>query len=190
MKDLEVVDEFAVKVINIVRNIRTLGETVEESYVVKKLLWAMSSKFLQIASTLEQFGDLDEMPVDEVIGMLKDHEERMRGQGETDDRKLLLTHQEWIERSKKKTEEDSKSNHKGNHGGGSRGRGRGQGRVGGHSDRGRGNSPHQKNGNNGGSSSQDKSSVQSYNCQDYGHYAAECKNPRKERNQVNNLIQE
>nr|KAJ0208302.1 hypothetical protein LSAT_V11C500255750 [Lactuca sativa] len=194
MKDTEVVDEFAVKVSNIVSNIHTLGETVEESYVVKKLLRAMPSKFLQIASTLEQFGDLDEMTVEEVIGRLKAHEERMWGQCDIDDKKLLLNHQEWTERSKKKTDEDSKFNHKRNRGGGSRGWGRGQnrgGNQGGRGGRGRGNSFHQKNnGNNGGSSSQDKSSMQCYNFQDYGHYAAECKNPRKERNQVNNLIHE
>ncbi|KAL8131242.1 hypothetical protein AgCh_007242 [Apium graveolens] len=41
------------------------GEKVEEVNVVKKLLRAMPSKFLQIASTIEQFGDLDHMSVEE-----------------------------------------------------------------------------------------------------------------------------
>ncbi|GKA28552.1 putative reverse transcriptase domain-containing protein [Tanacetum coccineum] len=109
MKESEGVDEFAVKVSNIVSTMRTLGDTVEESYVVKKLLRAVPSKFLQIASTLEQFGDLDTMTVEEVIGRLKAHEERMKGHGDSDDRKLLLTHQEWSERNKKRGEGDSKS---------------------------------------------------------------------------------
>ncbi|KAL4577043.1 hypothetical protein LXL04_013144 [Taraxacum kok-saghyz] len=63
MKESEGVDEFAMKVCNIVSTMRALGDMVEESYVVKKLLRAVPSKFLQIASTLEQFGDLDKMTV-------------------------------------------------------------------------------------------------------------------------------
>ncbi|XP_074328471.1 uncharacterized protein LOC141666381 [Apium graveolens] len=51
-----------------------------ESYVVKKLLRAVPSKFLQIASTIEQFGKLEEMSIEEVIGSLKVHGERLRGQ--------------------------------------------------------------------------------------------------------------
>ncbi|KAI3752719.1 hypothetical protein L2E82_24755 [Cichorium intybus] len=191
MKETEGIDDFAAKVINNVSTIRTLGETVDESYVVKKLLRAVPSKFLQIASTLEQFGDLDKMTVEEVIGRLKAHEERMKGHGDNDDKKLLLTHQEWSERNKKKIEGDSKS--KSNRGGfgGSQGRGRGRGRSnGGRGTRGRGGSHYQKNGGRGTSSNQDKSRVQCYNCQEFGHYAAECTNPRRERNQENNLIQD
>ncbi|KAI3523596.1 hypothetical protein L1887_01838 [Cichorium endivia] len=191
MKETEGVDEFAAKVTNIVSTMRTLGDTVDEAYVVKKLLRAVPSKFLQIASTLEQFGDLDKMTVEEVIGRLKAHEERMKGYGDGDDRKLLLTHQEWTERNKKKGNGDSKS--KSNRGGygGSRGRGRGRGRNGGgRGGRGRGGSHYQKDGGGGTSNSQDKSKVQCYNCQEYGHYAAECTNPRRERNQENNLIRD
>nr|GEW02751.1 hypothetical protein [Tanacetum cinerariifolium] len=191
MKESESVDEFAVKVSNIVSTMRTLGDTVDESYVVKKLLRAVPTKFLQIASTLEQFGDLDKMTVEEVIGRLKAHEERMKGHGESDDRKLLLTHQEWSKRNKKKGGVDAKS--KSNHGGfgGSRGRGRGRTRNGeGHGGHRRSGFHHQRDGSYGGSNSQDKSRVQCYNCQDYGHYATECKNPSRERNQENNLIQD
>nr|GEU70482.1 hypothetical protein [Tanacetum cinerariifolium] len=79
MKETEGVDEFAVKVSNIVSTMRALGDTVKECYVVKKLLRAVPSKFLQIASTLEQFGDLDMMRAEEVIRRLKAHEERMKG---------------------------------------------------------------------------------------------------------------
>ncbi|GJX64161.1 putative RNA-directed DNA polymerase [Tanacetum coccineum] len=68
MKDTEIIDDFAMKVNNIVSNIRALREKVEEAYVVKKLLRAVPSKFLQIASTIEQFADLDNMTVEEVIG--------------------------------------------------------------------------------------------------------------------------
>ena len=47
-----------------------------------------------------------------------------------------------------------------------------------------------KNGTSGANNSHDKSNVQCYNCQDFGHYAAECKNPRRKRNQESNLVQD
>lgn len=63
----------------LVMNIRTLGETIEESYVVKKILRAAPSKILQITSAIKQFGNLDEMPIKETVGSLKAHEERLCG---------------------------------------------------------------------------------------------------------------
>lgn len=64
---------------------------------MKKLLRVVPSKFLHIASTLEHFGDLNVMEVEEVVGMLKAHEERMKGHFENEERKLILTHQEWTD---------------------------------------------------------------------------------------------
>ena len=112
----------------------------------------------------------------------------MKGHGESDEKKLLLTHKEWSKRNKKETEGETKQ--KSNRGsvGNSRARGRGRGRTGGRGGRGRGGSYHQKEGNHQASGSQDKSGIQCYNCQEFGYYAAECKNPRRERNQENNLI--
>ncbi|GJV34844.1 hypothetical protein Tco_1407321 [Tanacetum coccineum] len=88
MKDREIIDDFAMKVNNIVSNIRALGEKVEEAYVVKKLFRVVPSKFLQIASTIEQFSNLDNITVEEVIGRLKAHEERVHGQSESGEGKL------------------------------------------------------------------------------------------------------
>lgn len=51
----------------------------------------MPTKFLQIASTIEQFGNLDTMMLEEMVGSLKAHEERLRGQTDTGENQLLLT---------------------------------------------------------------------------------------------------
>lgn len=59
MKDTETVDEFSMKLSGLVTNIRTLGEKIDEGYVVKKILRAAPTKFLQITSAIEQFGKLD-----------------------------------------------------------------------------------------------------------------------------------
>ncbi|KAL8104725.1 hypothetical protein AgCh_028796 [Apium graveolens] len=58
-----------------------LGETVEEGYVLKKLLRAVPARFLQITSAIEQFGKIEEMSLEEAVGSLKAHEERAQGYG-------------------------------------------------------------------------------------------------------------
>ncbi|XP_074363600.1 uncharacterized protein LOC141704196 [Apium graveolens] len=78
MKDVEALDDFCMRLNALVTKIRELGEDMAESYVVKKLLRAMPPKFLQITSTIEQFGDLKVMTIKEIIGSLKAHEERLK----------------------------------------------------------------------------------------------------------------
>nr|GEU99437.1 hypothetical protein [Tanacetum cinerariifolium] len=156
MKETESVDEFATKLSNVVSNIRALGDKIEETYIVKKLLRAVPSKFLQIALTIEQFGDLHHMSVEE-----------------------------------KQSEDDSKSGNKNYSGSSSNSRGRGRGNWSGNrGGRGRGCGNQQRDGYRGSNKNHDKSKMQCYNCQQYGHYAAECRNPRRERNQEANLTQE
>lgn len=88
------------KLTRLVTNIRALGEEVVESYVVKKLLRVVPSKFLQIASTIEGFSDLDTMTLEEMSGSLKAHEEPLKGQTDTGGSQLLLIREEWLEREK------------------------------------------------------------------------------------------
>lgn len=92
----------------------------------------MPSKFLQIVSTLEQFGNLDTLTVEEAVGSLKAHEERLKGTGskesnegqlllteeewmksEHSEGKLLLTREEWLKRSNRRNSDGSSSNYKG-----------------------------------------------------------------------------
>ncbi|XP_074363428.1 uncharacterized protein LOC141703953 [Apium graveolens] len=82
MKENDQLDEFYIKLNGLVINIRALEEKMEEAYVVKKLLRAVPSKFLQIASAIEQFGDLEEIFVEKVISSLKVHEEHLGGRTE------------------------------------------------------------------------------------------------------------
>lgn len=100
MKETDAMDDFCMRLNVLVANIRALGETIEEAYVVKKLLCAVPSRFLQIASTIEQFGDLDAMTVEETVGSLKAHEERIRGQSESQDGQLFLTEEDWLRRDR------------------------------------------------------------------------------------------
>lgn len=101
MKETDNLDEFCMKLNGVVTNIRVLDETMEESYVVKKLIRAVPTKFQQIASTIEQFGNIQEMTMEEAVGRLRAHEERMKGHGENSGGQLLLTQEEWSKRSSK-----------------------------------------------------------------------------------------
>lgn len=98
MKETETIDDFCTKLSGLVTNIRTLGESIKEDYVVKKILRAITPKFLQITSAIEQFGKLDDMTFEEVVGSLKAHEERVRDKSENNSGQLLLTEEEWIKR--------------------------------------------------------------------------------------------
>lgn len=160
MKDSDPLEDFYMKMNGLVSNIRALGEEMSESYVVKKLLRAVPSNFLQIASTIEQFGDLETMSIEEAIGSLKAHEERLKGQTEVKGDQLLLTKEEWLKKEGNEAkllltrEEWQKRFNKGGTDGSSNPRGR-WGR--------------------------DKIRIKCYNCHAYGHYMAECRKPKRER---------
>ena len=102
MKEGESIDDFSTRMMTTIAKIRGLGEKMEDSYIVKKLLRALSSKFIYIASTIEQFGDLKMMSVEELIDRLKAHEERVGGfSNDEHDEQLLLTKAEWRAREAK-----------------------------------------------------------------------------------------
>lgn len=95
LKDSESLNDFTMNLNGLVTNIRMLGEDIKESYVVKKLLRAVPKKFLQITSTMEQFGDLENMTMEEAIGSLKAYEKRLKGDSEPSGGQLMLIEEEW-----------------------------------------------------------------------------------------------
>ncbi|XP_074337094.1 uncharacterized protein LOC141674273 [Apium graveolens] len=99
MKDSEQIEDFCMRLNGLVTNIRALGETIGEGQVVKKLIRAILNKFLQIASAIEQFGNLESMSVEEVVGSLRAHEERLQGSTDNgEEQQLMLTKEEWQKR--------------------------------------------------------------------------------------------
>lgn len=103
MNQGESIDDFAVKLTTIVNKIRALDNKVEEATLSRNFFEAIPPKFLQIASTIEQFGDLKMMTVEEEIGSLKAHEECIDsyGKGGGGKEHLLLTRAKWLAREKK-----------------------------------------------------------------------------------------
>ncbi|XP_074322745.1 uncharacterized protein LOC141659716 [Apium graveolens] len=156
MKDSEQLDDFCLKLNGLVANIRALGESIGEEYVVKKILRAVPTKFLQIASALEQFGNLETMSIAEVIGSLKAHEERLSGQVESKEgQQLLMTGEEWSKHESTngkflltREEWPQRSSRGGNQ--------RSRDRI-------------------------DRSKVKCFNCRIYGYFSGECRKPKRDR---------
>lgn len=125
------------------------------AYVVKKILRVVPPKFLTIACTIEQFTDLEKMTVEETVGSLKAHKERLRGQVKSSGSQLLLTEEEWLEREKEEgkllltRDEWIRRSNKGG--------------------------SEQKNREKESNRGQYKSRVGCFNCNLLGHYAAECR---------------
>ncbi|XP_074341894.1 uncharacterized protein LOC141679290 [Apium graveolens] len=72
------------------------------------MLRAVPSRFLQITSIIEQYGNLDMMTVEEAVGSLNAHEERVKGKVETSEGKLMLTEEEWKKRKLVKFDKSKK----------------------------------------------------------------------------------
>ncbi|GKE71584.1 hypothetical protein Tco_1529656 [Tanacetum coccineum] len=78
----ETIDTFTGKLTTLVNKAASLGHTIEDSIVIRKLLNVVPDKYLQIVASIEQYSDLDEMSVDEAIGRLKTFEERLKSKKE------------------------------------------------------------------------------------------------------------
>ncbi|KAF0893523.1 hypothetical protein E2562_026118 [Oryza meyeriana var. granulata] len=90
MGEEESVDDFSSKITLLVGEMQALGEKVEEKYAIKKLLRAVSDKFVNIVMTIEFFGSMNTMTKEEVIGSLKAYEEKLKLRRAHTNEQLLL----------------------------------------------------------------------------------------------------
>ncbi|CAA7394595.1 unnamed protein product [Spirodela intermedia] len=116
--------------------------------------------------SIEQFQDLDAILVEEVHGTLMIHEDKLQDRLVKREEKVSLAHA--LGKNKKKDSSDSSQ---------ARGRGRGCGK-------GRARGMMKIEDFDDDKRPRDKSFVTSYNCQKKGHYANECRFPKKERPKV------
>lgn len=79
---IEQLEDICMKLTTLVTNIRPLGKEIKELYLVKKLLHPISPNFLQIASFIEQSGNLETIIIEKAIGSSKAQEERTKEQSE------------------------------------------------------------------------------------------------------------
>ena len=74
MAKTDSVVDFAMKFTQIISDRRYLGEAMEEKEVVRRFLRATPAKFDALTLSLEHYGDLDKVSLDEVIDSLTIHE--------------------------------------------------------------------------------------------------------------------
>ncbi|GJR46802.1 zinc finger, CCHC-type containing protein [Tanacetum coccineum] len=75
MKEDETIDTFTAKLTTLVNKAASLGHTMEDETLVRKLLNAVPDRYLQIVASIEQYSDLSKMTLEEAIGRLKTYEE-------------------------------------------------------------------------------------------------------------------
>ncbi|CAH9118466.1 unnamed protein product [Cuscuta europaea] len=102
MRGGETIDELAMCMNGLANKVRTLGETLEEVKVMKKLLRIVPSKYTQVAIAIQQLLDLKSMSMEELMGRLKTAEDRSDADVDNNDHgggdRLLLTEEEWLSR--------------------------------------------------------------------------------------------
>ncbi|XP_061999414.1 uncharacterized protein LOC133716772 [Rosa rugosa] len=74
----ETVDDFHGRILKITGQCRSLGALFDEDKVVKKILKALPEKFHSKVTSIEDSFDIDEYPLDELIGNLKTYELRLK----------------------------------------------------------------------------------------------------------------
>lgn len=88
-KDEAMVD-FATKFTKIISKLCNLREQMEEKEVVRRFLRATPSQFDALTLSLEQYGDLDKISLDEVIGSLSVHELQLTERESREEEQALL----------------------------------------------------------------------------------------------------
>ncbi|GKD99909.1 zinc finger, CCHC-type containing protein [Tanacetum coccineum] len=145
MKPHESTSEFAGKLSSIQAKFKSLGGTLKDKVLVRKLLNSVPKKFLPIVVSIEQYQEIDTMQFEEAVGRIIAFEERLKSQDEPENNyqnKLLL----------------ASSNNQGG------GRGHGRNFTKNKSSYGKGTSR----------VSIDKSKLRCYKCGEHGHFAKEC----------------
>nr|GEZ19782.1 zinc finger, CCHC-type [Tanacetum cinerariifolium] len=78
MKEDETIDTLTEKLTTLVNKAASLGHTIEDQTLVRKLLNVVPDRYIQIFASIEQYFDLSEMTTEEAIERLKTNEERIK----------------------------------------------------------------------------------------------------------------
>jgi hypothetical protein len=156
----EGVEDFAMRLAEIVSQLATLGDPQPDDKVVLKYLSITRPRYKQLVLSIETLLDVSTLSIEEVTGRLKAVEDD-GGESSAMEGRLLLTKDEWCERNKKKESiEGSRGGSSSDCGGRGRGSGnRGRGRC--HGGRGDGAGPNGWRGN-------------CHRCVKPDHWAREC----------------
>jgi hypothetical protein len=125
IKDGESIEDFGMRITNLIGNLRTLSETMEDVCVVKKFLHVVSAWFIQVVVSIEMFYDMKQLMVDKLVGRLRAVKERLDDKVDQIIDKagwLLLTEDKWFKKHKHHFHSNCKVGGGGSGGGSSKGK--------------------------------------------------------------------
>ncbi|XP_062151928.1 uncharacterized protein LOC133860318 [Alnus glutinosa] len=78
MKDGESMFDYFSRLLVIVNGLKRNNEKLDDIQVVEKVLRSISSKFEHVVVAIEEFKDLENLTIEELLGSLQAHEQRMQ----------------------------------------------------------------------------------------------------------------
>ena len=101
-KDGEFVDDFSMRITGLANSITTLGGSMSETEIVKKMLQVIPNHLEQVAISIETMLSVNDLTVEEVTGRLRNVEQRKKNtvSAVKNEGRLLLTEKEWLARLK------------------------------------------------------------------------------------------
>lgn len=184
MKDSETIEEFFNRVLLIVNQLRSNGETIEDQRIVEKILRSMTRRYEHIVVAIEESKDLSTLSINSLMGSLQSHELRLKMFDSNPSEEAFHMQSSYRGRSNGRR-------------GGRGGRGNGRSNVVTNtesesrdnqffSNRGRGRSSNRGRGRSGGRG--DFSHIQCFNCRRYGHFQADCWSKKTNSNQAETTL--
>lgn len=179
-KDGELMDDFSLRITTLAENLCGLGETVNNTRIVKKILRVLPKHYSQITVSIETLLDVNMLAVEDLVGCLRAGEDRIDVDAITEkSERLMLSEDEWLSKYRHWLMPESSSG-----GGGER-----QG----------GFTPvKSKNAEHGEkkepvfkltSEGTPRRKGRCRNCGIYGHWKQDCKRPKKERREEAHHVQ-
>jgi hypothetical protein len=100
----ESVDDFAMRLQEIVHQMEVLGDPVDDKKVIREYLKSVPKMYKQMARSIKSLLDIDTMSIEELTGRLKVCEDDEEGDaaGDAGSGKLLLTEEQWRSRMKQR----------------------------------------------------------------------------------------
>ncbi|KAJ0972576.1 hypothetical protein J5N97_020535 [Dioscorea zingiberensis] len=121
MKEGEPIADYFSRLQVIVNQLKRNGEKIEDVRVVQKILRSLTTKFEHVVVATEESKDLDTLPVEELMGSLQVHEQRMQKNNTS------TTVEQALESKLTLNEEKGDHSQRGGYTYGNRGRSRGRG---------------------------------------------------------------